>query len=260
MPELSQSMVEPYRYVWLVWASAFLAVWALLYALFPRQRRAMGWASLYTTPFGLAEPLFVPAYWNPPSLFDLAQRTGFVLESLIFCFAIGGVGSVLYNIVTGARLEAVSAAQRHHHRHRWHRAALLTPFVVLPALLPLRWNPIYPAMLALGTGALATVTCRPDLTLKTLAGAVLFFGYYFVFMLALDALAPGYIGQVWNLSALSGLRVLEVPVEELGFGLAFGAYWAGVYEHVCWQRVAAPPARDDGRPGGPACTARTAQS
>lgn len=248
MPELSQSMVEPYRYVWLVWASAFLAVWALLYALFPRQRRAMGWASLYTTPFGLAEPLFVPAYWNPPSLFDLAQRTGFVLESLIFCFAIGGVGSVLYNIVTGARLEAVSAAQRHHHRHRWHRAALLTPFVVLPALLPLRWNPIYPAMLALGTGALATVTCRPDLTLKTLAGAVLFFGYYFVFMLALDALAPGY------------MRVLEVPVEELGFGLAFGAYWAGVYEHVCWQRVAAPPARDDGRPGGPACTARTAQS
>ncbi len=64
------------------------------------------------------------------------ERTGFDLESLIFCFAIGGVGSVLYNIVTGARLEAVSAAQRRHHRHRWHRAALLAPFVVLPVLLP----------------------------------------------------------------------------------------------------------------------------
>jgi len=249
-----------YHYVWLLWSAAFLVPWAILFVAAGSFRREMLRVSALTSLLGLTEPIFVPEYWNPPSLFELARRTGFDLESLIFCFAIGGVGSVLYNIVTGARLEAVSAAQRHHHRHRWHRAALLTPFVVLPVLLPLPWNPIYPAMLALGAGALATVTCRPDLTLKTLAGAVLFFGYYFVFMLALDALAPGYIGQVWNLSALSGLRVLEVPVEELGFGLAFGAYWAGVYEHVCWQRVAAPPARDDGRPGGPACTARTAQS
>lgn len=247
MSELSQSMVEPYRYVWLVWASAFLAVWALLYALFPRQRRAMRWASLYTAPFGLSEPLFVPAYWNPPSVFDLAQRTGFDLESLIFSFAIGGVGSVLHNVVTGARLEVVPAVERHRHHHHWHRPALLTPFVTLPVLLAFPWNPIYPAMLALAAGALATVACRPDLKLKTLVGAVLFLGYYLVFMLALNAFVPGYIEQVWNLSALSGLRVLEVPVEELGFGLAFGAYWAGVYEHTCWQRVvgaldAVPPA------------------
>lgn len=53
--------------------------------------------SLATAPFGLTEPLFVPEYWNPPTLFDLAQRTGFDLESLIFCFGIGGVSSVLYS-------------------------------------------------------------------------------------------------------------------------------------------------------------------
>lgn len=45
--------------------------------------------SLATAFFGLTEPLFVPEYWNPPTLFDLAQRTGFDLESLIFCFGIG---------------------------------------------------------------------------------------------------------------------------------------------------------------------------
>jgi hypothetical protein len=235
-------MAEPYRYVWLIWTIAFLAVWALLYALVPRQRPAMRWASLYTAPFGLSEPLFVPAYWNPPSLFDLAQRTGFDLESLIFCFAIGGVGSVLYNLVTGARLEAVPAVERHRRHHRWHRPALLTPFVTLPVLLVLPWNPIYPAVLALAAGALATVACRPDLKTKTLAGALLFLGYYAVFMLALDAFAPGYIEQVWNLSALSGVRVFGIPAEELAFGLAFGAYWAGVYEHMRWRRLAGPAA------------------
>jgi len=40
-------------------------------------------------PFGLTEPMFVPEYWSPPSLFELAQRTGFDIEGIIFSFAIG---------------------------------------------------------------------------------------------------------------------------------------------------------------------------
>ena len=53
--------------------------------------------SVFTMPFGLTEPLFVPRYWDPPSLFNLAATTGFDIESLIFCFAIGGIGAVLYD-------------------------------------------------------------------------------------------------------------------------------------------------------------------
>jgi hypothetical protein len=67
----------PGHYVWLVWSGAFLLPWLAAYAAFPTQRKAMIWASLFTMPLGLTELLFVPAYWNPPSLFDLAQRTGF---------------------------------------------------------------------------------------------------------------------------------------------------------------------------------------
>jgi len=65
------------HYVWLVWASAFLFPWLVLFVGLPRYRRAMLWSSVFTMPMGLTEPLFVPAYWNPPSLFDLAARTGF---------------------------------------------------------------------------------------------------------------------------------------------------------------------------------------
>ena len=64
----------PDNYAWLVWSSAFLIAWLSAYAAFPRQRKAMFWASLFTMPFGLTEPLFVPAYWNPPSLFDLRSK------------------------------------------------------------------------------------------------------------------------------------------------------------------------------------------
>ena len=81
-------------YVWLIWSSAFLVPWLAAFVGFPQYRRMMLWASLFTAPLGLTEPLFVPEYWNPPSLFDLAQTTGFDIESVIFCFGIGGIGAV----------------------------------------------------------------------------------------------------------------------------------------------------------------------
>lgn len=38
----------PDRYVWLVWSSAFLVPWFAAYIAFPRDRKAMLWASLVT--------------------------------------------------------------------------------------------------------------------------------------------------------------------------------------------------------------------
>jgi lycopene cyclase-like protein len=226
------------KYVWLIWSSAFLLPWLGLFLYFPRDRKVMTWASLLTMPFGLTEPLFVPRYWNPPSLFDLAQRTGFDVESLIFCFAIGGVGTVLYKVITGQDLRPIGADERRRRRHHHHRAALLAPIVAFPILCLLPWNPIYPAIAAMSVGGAATVACRPDLKFNTLIGGGVFAAYYAVFMLLLEWSAPGYIDRVWNLSALSGVMVAGIPLEEIMFGFAFGTYWSGIFEHLTWQGLA----------------------
>ena len=223
------------HYVWAIWASAFLIPWLALYVAFPRYRSTIRWASVLTTPIGLTEPLFVPAYWNPPSLFDLAQRTRFDIESLIFCFAIGGVGASVYNILTGGSFEPVTSAA-FETRHRYHRAALLMPVVTFPILMFIPWNPIYPAIIAMLFGAVGTIACRPDLTRSTAVGGVVFLIYYLIFMLGLEWSVPGYIARVWNLPALSGILIYRIPLEELLFGLAFGAYWSGIYEHLAWRR------------------------
>lgn len=224
------------HYVWAVWAGAFLVPWLALWFAFPVHRRAMLWASIFTTPFGLTEPLFVPEYWNPPSLFDLAQRTGFDIESFVFCFGIGGVAAVLYNIITGARLDVLSDEERRLPLHRHHYKALAAPFVVFPLLYLLPVNPIYPGIAAMLVGAVTTILCRPDLKTKTWIGGIVFMIYYAVFVLGLEWLSPGYVERVWNLGALSGLSLGPIPLEELAFAIAFGMYWSGVYDHFAWRR------------------------
>lgn len=225
-----------YHYVWLIWSSAFLLPWVLLYALFPQHRVAMWWASLFMAPLGLTEPMFVPEYWNPPSLFELAQRTGFDIESIIFSFAIGGIGTVLYNIITRKRLEPLRPEERHDGWHRWHRWALATPFALFPILYFLPWNVIYAAIAAMIAGAIAAVLCRPDLKANILGGGALFLAIYTIFLLGLKWSAPGYIEQVWNLKALSGIAIYGLPLEELVFGFSFGLVWTGIYEHFTWKR------------------------
>jgi hypothetical protein len=69
----------------------------------------------------------------------------------------------------------------------------------------------------------------------------LFFGLYGIFILGLRWSSPGYIEQVWNLRALSGLLIAGIPAEELLFGLTFGMYWTGVYEHLAWTAIVTDP-------------------
>jgi hypothetical protein len=228
-----------FHYVWLIWSSAFMLPWILLYWLFPRHRVPMWWASVLMAPFGLTEPIFVPKYWNPPSLYNLAQRTGFDIESFIFSFAIGGIAAVLYNIILRKHMEMLSGAERHHARHRWHHWAQAMPFVSFPVLYFLPWNPIYAGITAMVLGAIAAVLCRPDLKSETLLGGLLFLALYSIFLLGLKWSSPGYIEQVWNLNELSGFMIYGLPIEELIFGFSFGLVWTGIYEHFTWKRSVA---------------------
>lgn len=225
-----------YHYVWLVWSSTFVLLWIGLYLWNAPDRKVIWRTSLATALLGLTEPLFVPEYWNPPSLFHLAQRTGFDIESLIFSFGIGGIGVVLYNTFTGKHLVAISTEERHRPRHRIHLTALFVPYILFVPLYFLPWNPIYPSIVTLIVAAIASVACRPGLKRETLIGGILFFGLYTMFMLGLKWFTPGYIERTWNLPALSGGLVYGIPLEELVFGFSFGLYWTGVYEHFTWSR------------------------
>jgi hypothetical protein len=228
------------HYAWLTWSLLLLVVWALIYlSLRNRQsRREMLVVSFWTSLLGLTEPLFVPAYWNPPSLFDLAQRTRFDLESLLFSFGIGGLAVVAYEWIFPVAHASIPLTERHLPRHRFHVYTLLSAPLVFVALLALtRLNPIYAALLSLFGGGLAGAYCRPDLVRKMIVSAVLFLSFYFVYFFTLLLVFPNYVRLVWNLSAISQIFVLGIPIEELLFAFFLGFLWSSVYEHLKWQRL-----------------------
>ena len=143
------------HYVWFIWSLIILALWGVVYLMKKDSRREMLKMSWITMPFGLTEPLFVPEYWYPPSLFDLAIKTGFDIESLIFSFAIGGIGTVLYNLIFKRRFIEMPHTERSHQRHSLHVYILFVPVLIFAALslftgLNLgRWYAVYSTLLCL---------------------------------------------------------------------------------------------------------------
>lgn len=227
-----------YQYVWFAWSLMLLGIWSVVYLVFRNARRRMLAASLITMPFGLTEPLFVPEYWHPPSLFDLAHRTGFDIESLLFCFGIGGLGIVLYDLVFRVEHRTMTIAERFHPRHRFHRWVLASPILTfVPMYFIVPWNVIYSASLAMFIGGLAAVWCRPDLNRKVWIGGTFFLLFYIAYFLPLGILAPGYVEKVWTLSALSGVTIMGIPIEELLFAYTFGMLWSSYYEHLTWMKI-----------------------
>ena len=68
-------------------------------------------------------------------------------------------------------------------------------------------------------------------------GGVAFLALYFVFFLFFDLAYPNLVQEVWNFSAISGILLLGVPLEELMFAFTFGMLWSSVYEHAMWYKI-----------------------
>jgi hypothetical protein len=216
---------------WFVFSLVLLGIWFVFFLAERTTRKRMLFVSLLTMPFGLTEPLFVPEYWNPPSLFDLAARTGFDIESFIFCFALGGIGTITYDIVFKA-----CKREQPSHRHKYHLASLFSPIVVFMLLSLFKWlNPIYSASAAMLVGGILAFFRTPDLKKEIITGGLLFLLLYSLSFLFCTLIYPYAVERFWNLPSLSGILLLGIPLEELFFAFAFALMWSSVYEHIRWH-------------------------
>ncbi|MBI5401408.1 hypothetical protein HZB05_01095 [Candidatus Wolfebacteria bacterium] len=228
------------QYAWLIWSLLLLVIWGAVYFSLKNKesKREMLVVSLWTSLLGLTEPLFVPEYWSPPSLFNLALRTGFDIESLLFSFGIGGIAVVVYELIFKTKHKKIHSHERHSPRHHYHLLTLLSaPVIFFLLLVATSINPIYIAVISMAGGGLFSWYCRPDLKKKMQTSAVIFLGIYFVYFLTLIALYPGYVEKVWNLRVISGILILGIPMEELLFAISFGFFWSSVYEHITWRKT-----------------------
>lgn len=177
---------------------------------------------LWLMPSGLFQYAFLSDYWHPPSLFDLGQRYGFDLESLVYAFSASSAMLALYGLL-----------QEKVFGHEWADPLRLKEgaiyfgiaLVVFSLLYGVGLNSIYASHVALAAAPVYAMWRLPG-HLRIVAILTGFFTlYYTLAFVALDIGAPGFIETYWSLHKLSDVFLFNIPLEEVLFGLLSGPFY-----------------------------------
>jgi hypothetical protein len=175
-------------------------------------------SGLMSAPWAFASIVFVPDYWDPVRIATFLTGP----EDLIFSFS---NGVIVWAIAAVPLRGEISI--RMDFRRMMKRAVLLSflSFVITMSL----WFLGLKIMGAVFVSLSVTITllfvwlCR-DFRIMCVYGAIGFtLSYGFLTSLSF-LLFPHFLGQ-WNLANLSGVSILNVPIEEIIWAFGFGAYW-----------------------------------
>jgi hypothetical protein len=261
--------LNPYLFGSLV----LLGVWGIVLVVlgaprWRRERREFWWGSAVCSLLGFSEPLYVPEYWSPPSVFSYHRWD---LESFLFCFAVGGIASVLPNLGPARELfyrldhtlwrlgwrvrsslqargpqgeqggvPMGAASEAHLTKTELRRDNMLLVALFLGAFgttAHLHLNVIYDTSLTSAAAGLFIAWRTPRLRWEVVAGGISFVLLYALVLGIISLRYPEFF-QCWNLQASSGRSVLGAPIEEYLFAATFGMFWAPLYEAWTQQRSA----------------------
>jgi lycopene cyclase-like protein len=222
-----------YHYSYLIGTLIFAAAWVMCFLVGKSYRPQMIWGTLVSAPFALTSLLFIPQYWSPPSLFDLDQKIHVGIEDFLWAAAVGGIASVVGEIILKEKLAETRGQGRKRH---------LAPFIVLAVVFGVLefWHPnktIYNMVIAFTIGAIVVIFVRRDLVLLMLTGALNFTVLYALLFVYFLALYPDFIQRYYNIPNLLGIYIFKVPIEELMFASSGGAIWSIAYEYLQGYRL-----------------------
>jgi hypothetical protein len=217
-----------YHYSYFVGVLIFWAGWLACYVAGKSYRAEIRWGSLISAPMAITSPFFIPQYWLPPSLFDLDQKIKIGIEDVLWAAAVGGIASVVGEILLKDRLGKIRKAKRSRH---------YAPFIVLAVVFAAlqiwhRDKTIYNTIIALAVAAIVIALRRSDLIPTMLVGAMSFTVLYFAMFRIVLFLYPEFIQRYYTIKNLLGIYVFGIPIEELLFAAAGGAVWSVAYEYL----------------------------
>ena len=220
------------QYAYLIGCLIFFIVWLLFFTLRKDLRKEIIFGSILALPFGFVERLWVPEYWDPPSLFNLISEYGVGLESFFFCFICGGTAAVIYEIIS--RKKTVKTRLKHRYLFGPYISVAII-FILLEFLFADKT--IYNAIISLLIGAIIIAIKRKDLIGQIIFGGIFFAIVYFLLFLIFNRLFPDYTSTTYALENLWGIIVLGVPLEEIIISFGAGAAWSSFYEYIKGYRT-----------------------
>ena len=229
-------------HIYLAWSLVHLAICTGSLIVFREHRQLMLRSALFSVPTALYAIAFVPEYWRPETVAGSVTSP----EDVLFSFANGGIVWLLAFGLSGQRVTARRVP------HQWLFRYLGCTTLFVATSLPL-WLAGLKVMSAGLIGSLVVLgfvgwRCRA-LWRAAIGGGLGFMVLYAALLGGVLAVWPHLLLQ-WNIPNLWGLYLLNIPLEEIVWALAYGAVWPLLMAYVFDARPIAQDVNSrDSHPG-----------
>lgn len=218
-----------YKYAYLIGSLLALLIWIILFWRRKDLRREMLTLSLLTAALSPAELIYFGSYWRPEfivNIFDL----NIGIESILVCFAYGGVCGVVYEYFFRRKL-----IRKPNINMSVSKLTTLTCFLFgLIAIFFLEsftnLNTIYTTSTGLAVMGVLFIYFRPDLIRSALVSAVISILISILLYWILLIFFPSLFDKFWISEAITNVRILFIPIEEYYFHFALGLSLGIIYE------------------------------
>ena len=210
----------------------FLLVWLILFIYARKTRHQQLFMSLLVMPLGpFSEIIYFRDYWRPLSIFAFSIGSFHIYpEDLLFGFAIGGIGAIVYEVFFHKHLGKL------HEKIHPHIQTAIIAFIVLCImyfLLNIGLNSIFATSIGLVFGALLIVVQRKDLLAVSFWSGIcvmltMFLCYFLLYHIVTNV--DQLLKQGWLLSNTPlGLRIFHIPATEMVWGFSWGMMAGPLY-------------------------------
>ncbi|MDP3764103.1 MAG: lycopene cyclase domain-containing protein [bacterium] len=226
-------MVLEFKYAYLVLTIPFIVIWVLFFIFSKRTRFEQLVMSFLLAPVGpISEMLYFIDYWKPESiLFTNIGPVKIFFEDLLFCFLVGGIGSVIYEAIFRKHLRRIKKIN-----YKTSLVAILiTVSVVSYLLFKIGVDSIFSTSIAAILGTVLIVSQRKDLLLDSIFSGVgvmciMFLSYFLLSLLVLNV--DELLRRGWLLyeSGLDIRIIRNIPLTEMVWGFSWGMLIGPLYE------------------------------
>jgi hypothetical protein len=225
-----------FKYAYFVLVIPFLLVWLLLFIFSKDTRKEQLWMSLLLAPFGpVSELIYFKDYWLPQSIlsFNVGTFPVFV-EDILFAFAIGGIGGIIYEALFRRHLLKLSRPV--HYKIGLPMIVLLATAVAL-TLFFVGLNSIFATSAGFVVATGLVIAQRKDLLVDSLvSGLAVMLTMMLTYLILFNIVAntDDLFRQGWLLyDTPLDIRLFDsVPLTEMVWGFSWGLIAGPLYEFL----------------------------
>jgi len=179
----------------------------------------------------LADILYTQDWWRPLSL----TNTTIGPEALLVGFMIGGIASIIYEVIFQKRLEThkVFKAKEAQRNFSFLSILLISAILFFGSFYLLKFNSLFSTILALLVPTIMIWIKRRDLILDSFGTGIFLVIVASLVYSVLEFLTPGWVHAFWFFKNVPDIIIFNLPLDDIIWYFLAGLFIGPLYEY--WQ-------------------------